>query len=62
MYITVADLIAELKDLPSNFIVDLDEGNPRHLEIHKPVSYKLIDVIDIPEPTDDEIENAELWG
>ena len=60
MYITVADLIDELKDLAPNLIVDIDEGNPRHLEIHKPVSYKLIDIIDIPEPTDDEIESAEL--
>lgn len=61
MYITVADLISELKHCQSNLIVDIDESNPRHLEIHKPVSYKLIAVIDIPEPTDDEIENATLW-
>lgn len=61
MYITVADLMAELQSFQSNLIVDIDENNPRHLEIHKPVSYKLIGVIDIPEPTDDEIEEAELW-
>ena len=61
MYITVADLISKLKRCQSNLIVDIDESNPRHLEIHKPVSYKLIDIIDIPEPTDDEIESAPLW-
>lgn len=61
MYITVADLISELKHFQSNLIVDIDEDNPRHLEIHKPVSYKLIGTVDIPEPTDDEIENATLW-
>ena len=58
MYITVNDLINELKYYQSNLIVDIDEDDPRHLEIHKPVSYKLIGVIDIPEPTDDEIEEA----
>ena len=59
MYITVGELIDELKSTHPNFIVDIDESNPRHLEIHKPWSYKLMYVIDIPEPTDDEIENAD---